>query len=63
MQLLKCVKEAQQLKGIRVTFSFFTFKYTKKCLLFFQLLKKNKEYTWSEEYEKAFQFIKEYMGK
>lgn len=43
--------------------SCFISKYTKKFFSFFQLLKKNKDYFWSEEYEHAFYSIKGYMGK
>lgn len=36
----------------------------KKCLPYFQLLKKkNEEYLWSEECENVFQSIKEYLRK
>ena len=36
-------------------------KSTKKCHLFYKILKKNEPFRWSEDYEKAFTKLKEYL--
>ena len=56
----KTVKEVQKLTGRIVALNRFIFKATKKCLPFFKTLKQ--AFTWTDEYEAAFQELKRYMS-
>ena len=54
-------KEVQVLTGMLATLNRFISKFADRCQPFYQLLKKWKGFQWSEECEKAFQELKEYL--
>ena len=57
----RMVKEVQQLTGRVITLNRFVFKATDKCLPFFKNLKQ--AFQWMDEWEAAFQNLKENLGK
>ena len=56
-------KDVQSLTGRMTALSRFISKSTDKCLPFFNLLRGNKKFKWTEECEAAFQAIKKHMSK
>ncbi|KAL5739423.1 hypothetical protein ACOSQ2_028603 [Xanthoceras sorbifolium] len=56
-------KHVQSFIGQVAALSKFISKSTDKCVLFFNVLKGNKKFEWTEECERAFQEVKEYMGR
>ena len=54
-------KEVQVLTGMLVALNRFISKFVNHCQPFYQLLKKWKGFQWSEECEKAFQDLQEYL--
>ena len=67
IEAMKCLKppsnpkEVQMLTKMLVAFNWFIFNFVDRCRPFYQLLKKWKGFQWDEEYEKAFQDLKEYL--
>nr|KYP56985.1 Retrovirus-related Pol polyprotein from transposon 412 family [Cajanus cajan] len=56
------VKEVQQLTGRIISLSRFVARIADKAIPFFQCLKKNEKFRWTEECEKAFCCLKESLG-
>ncbi|KAL5849104.1 hypothetical protein ACOSQ4_007117 [Xanthoceras sorbifolium] len=56
-------KHFQSLNGQVVALSRFISQSTKKCVTFFNVLRGNKRFEWTEECKLAFQKLKEYMGR
>ncbi|KAL5738359.1 hypothetical protein ACOSP7_031120 [Xanthoceras sorbifolium] len=56
-------KHIQSLNKQVVALSRFISKLTDKCVPFFNVLKGNKKFEWTEECERAFQELKEYVGR
>ncbi|KAL5768609.1 hypothetical protein ACOSQ2_015392 [Xanthoceras sorbifolium] len=56
------LKHMQSLNGQVAALSHFISKSTDKCVPFFNVLRGNKKFEWTEECELAFQQLKEYMG-
>lgn len=56
------VKEIQRLSGRLASLSRFLLKYAEKARPFFQLLKKPKEFRWTEDCEKAFVELKQFLA-
>ncbi|KAL5837542.1 hypothetical protein ACOSQ3_014711 [Xanthoceras sorbifolium] len=56
-------KHVQSLNGQIAALSRFISRSTNKCVPFFNILKGNKKFEWTKECEKAFQELKEYMGR
>ena len=54
-------KEVQVLIGMLTALNRFIYKFADQCCPFYQLLKKWKGFQWSEECDKAFQELKEYL--
>ena len=54
-------KEVQVLTGMLAALNWFISKFVDRCSLFYQFLKKWKGFQWSEECDKAFQELKEYL--
>jgi len=54
-------KEVQLLTGMLAALNQFISKFLDHCHPFYQLLKKWKGFQWDDEYEKAFQDLKEYL--
>ena len=67
IEAVKCLnlssnpKEVQVLTGMLVALNRFISKFANRCQPFYQLLKKWKGFQWSEECERAFQEMKEYL--
>ena len=67
IEAVKCLKrprnpkEVQVLIGMLAALNRFISKFADCCCPFYQLLKKWKGFQWSEECEKAFQELKEYL--
>jgi len=61
MTSLRTVKEMQRLMGRVATLNRFVSKAIDKCLPFFKTLKQ--AFHWTNEYEVAFQSLKEYLAK
>ena len=57
----KTVKEVQRLTGRVAALNKYVSKATDKCLLFFKFLKQT--FQWTDEFEVAFQNLKEYLAK
>ena len=55
-------KEIQCLTGMMAALNRFISKFVKRCRPFFQLLHKWKDFTWSEECDKAFTELKAYLA-
>ena len=55
-------KDVQSLTGRMAALSRFISKSTHKCVPFFNLLRGNKKFEWTEECEAAFQAIKKHMA-
>ena len=55
------VKEVQALNGRLATLTKFMFRLVDNCAFFFDLLKNNKTFEWTDECEKAFKELKEYL--
>ena len=56
-------KEVQILTGMLATLNQFISKFADQCRPFYQLLKKWKGFQWNEDYERAFQGLKEYLTR
>ncbi|XP_024030694.1 uncharacterized protein LOC112094325 [Morus notabilis] len=56
-------KEVQKLTGCVAALNRFISKSTDKCVPFFDTLRGNKPFVWTEECEQAFQQLKEHLGK
>lgn len=54
-------KEIQVLTGMLAVLNWFISKFANRCCPFYQLFKKWKGFQWTEECEKAFQDLKEYL--
>ena len=61
MTSLRSVKEVQRLTGRIAALNRFVFRATYKCLPFFKTLKQ--AFQWTNECEKAFQALKDYLSK
>ena len=59
----RTLKDVQKLTGCLASLNRFIAKSTDRCLPFFKALKKGKGIEWSEDCERAFQSLKEYLGK
>ncbi|KAK0575418.1 hypothetical protein LWI29_000197 [Acer saccharum] len=59
----KTLKDVQKLTGCLASLSRFIAKSTDRCLPFFKALKKGKGIEWNEDCEKAFQALKDYLGR
>ncbi|KAK0580046.1 hypothetical protein LWI29_035596 [Acer saccharum] len=59
----KTLKDVQRLTGCLASLNRFIAKSTDRCLPFFKALKKGKRVEWNEDCEKAFQALKEYLGR
>ena len=58
-----CVKEVQMLKGRLAALNRFLSRFTDKCKLFFQVIKRNRaDFYWNEDCEAAFQGLKNYLA-
>ena len=57
------IKEVQKLTGCVAALRRFMCRSADKCLPFFKVLKRRTPFGWDEEAEKAFQKIKEYLGR
>ena len=55
-------KEVQKLTWCIAALNRFVSRSTNKCLLFFNILRSSKEFSWTEECERAFQDLKTYLG-
>ena len=62
MRSLVTVKEVQRLNGWIIALSWFMSKLAKKLLPFYKILKKDKPFKQSEDYEDVFSKLKEYMS-
>lgn len=62
MQPPRSVKDVKKLTGRLATLSCFLSKLDEKSLSFFQILKKAKAFTWTDEYQRAFEDLKEYLA-
>lgn len=58
----KTINEVQRLTGRMATLSQFVSKSIERCLPFFQILKKPKDFEWTEECQKAFKELKAYLN-
>ena len=56
------IHEVQQLNGRVAIFIRFISKSTDKCLPFFKILRKNRAFEWTDEFEVAFKQVKEHLG-
>ncbi|KAK0579619.1 hypothetical protein LWI29_028816 [Acer saccharum] len=59
----RTLKDVQKLTGCLASLSRFIAKSTDRCLPFFKALKKGKGIDWTEDCEKAFQALKDYLGQ
>ncbi|KAK0582887.1 hypothetical protein LWI29_030790 [Acer saccharum] len=59
----RTLKDVQRLTGCLTSLSRFIAKSTDRCLPFFKALKKGKGIEWNEDCEKAFQALKDYLGR
>jgi len=57
------IKEVQKLTGCVTALGRFMSRSANKCPPFFKVLKRITPFGWDEEVEKAFQKIKEYLGR
>ena len=55
-------KEVQRLIGMTTALNRFISRFAKRCRSFFQLLHKWKDFSWSEECDKAFEELKAYLA-
>jgi ribonuclease HI len=62
LQPLKTVREVQKLTGMAAALNRFISKSAEKCRPFFDLIKKGKNFAWSEESDRAFERLKEYLS-
>ena len=62
LQSPQCVKDVQRLTGRLAALNRFISRSFDKCKPFFDILKKNKNFKWGEEHERAFQEIKSYLS-
>ena len=62
LQPPKTVREVQRLTGMAIALNRFIFKSVEKCRAFFDLIKKGKNFAWSEESDQAFERLKEYLS-
>uniref|UniRef100_A0A2N9G3J4 Uncharacterized protein n=1 Tax=Fagus sylvatica TaxID=28930 RepID=A0A2N9G3J4_FAGSY len=58
----KNVREVQRLTGMAAALNRFISKSADKCRPFFDLVKKGKSFTWSEESDQAFERLKKYLS-
>ncbi|KAL5570324.1 hypothetical protein UlMin_026899 [Ulmus minor] len=63
MELPRKIKEVQKLMGRIVALNQFISRATDRCKLFFQALRKWKDFVWTVDYEQSFQGLKSYFGK
>jgi len=63
MRSPKNIKEVQRLTGCMTTLSRFLLDSDDKGYLYFQCLKENDRFTWTQEYEEAFAKLKEYLSR
>ncbi|XP_075654888.1 uncharacterized protein LOC142625065 [Castanea sativa] len=56
-------KEVQKLTGMLAALNRFISKFANRCQLIYQLLKKWKGFRWDEECDRAFQDLKDYLGR
>lgn len=63
MESPKRPKEMQKQTGCVAALNCFISKATDKCIPFFNMLRGNKRFEWTEECEEAFQQLKQYLGK
>ena len=56
------IKEIQQLTGRVAVLSQFIFRLAERCFLFFKVLINIKNFSWTEEYQTAFEDLKKYLG-
>ncbi|KAK0571374.1 hypothetical protein LWI29_014859 [Acer saccharum] len=59
----RTLKDVQRLTGCLASLSRFIAKSTDQCLPFFKALKKGKGIKWNEDCERAFQALKDYLGR
>ncbi|KAK0570589.1 hypothetical protein LWI29_003554 [Acer saccharum] len=59
----RTLKDVQRLMGCLALLSRFIAKSTDRCLPFFKALKKGKGIEWNEDCERAFQALKDYLGR
>ncbi|KAK0574759.1 hypothetical protein LWI29_028594 [Acer saccharum] len=59
----RTLKDVQRLTGCLASLNRFIAKLTDRCLPFFKALKKGKGIEWNEDCEKAFQALKDYLGR
>ncbi|GFS36300.1 hypothetical protein Acr_00g0045200 [Actinidia rufa] len=62
MRTPRNIHEVHQLTGWVTTLNRFVFKSADKCLPFFEILRKNQAFQWTDEFEEALQQLKEYLG-
>ena len=58
----RSIKEVQRLTGKLAALNRFISKSSDRCKLFYDLLRKNKSFQWTDGHEKAFQGIKDYFS-
>ncbi|KAK0589445.1 hypothetical protein LWI29_014410 [Acer saccharum] len=63
MVSLRTLKDVQRLTGCLASLNRFIAKSTDRCLPFFKALRKGKGIEWNEDCEKAFQALKDYLGR
>ncbi|KAL5781848.1 hypothetical protein ACOSP7_006877 [Xanthoceras sorbifolium] len=63
MQSPTKLKHGQSLNGQVAALNRFISKSTEKCIPFFNVLKGNKKFEWTEGCERAFKELNEYMGR
>src|SRR5581483_7728946 len=61
IQSLRNVKEVQKLTGRVAALTRFISRSSDKCHLFYNVLRKNQGFLWTDEHEKALQDLKQYM--
>ncbi|CAH9122596.1 unnamed protein product [Cuscuta epithymum] len=57
----KSIKDVQRLTGRVAALNRFISKSSNRCRLFYDVLRKNKKFEWTEQHEKSLQQLKEYM--
>jgi hypothetical protein len=62
LQPPKNVREVQRLTGMAAALNRFISKSAEKCRPFFDLIKKGKNFAWSEESDQAFEQLKKYLS-
>ena len=58
----RTIKEVQKLTGRVAALSRFISKSAERCLPFFQILRKSKDFSWSQECQEAFEGLKAYLS-